>query len=84
MPLPTDERLDVVLAQGLSESQMIALRDCLIEHHGEVPVHLQLDTGTQRVDIAPEDRFRVAPSPGFMRSIEEIVGPGNVHKRFPA
>jgi len=78
------ERLDVVLERDFSESQMIALRDCLIEHHGAVPVHLQLDTGKQRFDITPEDRFRVAVSPGFMRSVEEIVGRGNVHKRFPA
>ncbi|MCP4203810.1 MAG: DNA polymerase III subunit alpha [bacterium] len=77
-------RLDVVIQSGLSENQMMALRDCLIEHHGEVPVHLQLDTGKQKVDITPEDRFRVAPSAGFMKSVEEIVGRGNVHKRFPA
>ncbi len=78
------ERLDLDLGLGLSEAEMIALRDCLIEHHGEVPVHLRLETGDRKIEIAPENRFRVSVSPGFIQSVEAIVGTGNVRKRFPA
>ncbi|MFQ5527211.1 MAG: DNA polymerase III subunit alpha [Thermoanaerobaculia bacterium] len=78
------ERLDLDLGRGLSERQMIALRDCLIEHHGEVPVHLRVDAGGRRVDITPENRFRVCVSPGLLKTVEAIVGQGKVRKRFSA
>ena len=78
------ERLDLDLGAGLSEQEMMALRDCLIEHHGEVPGHLPLETGGGKVDIAPENRFRVKLSAGLLQNVEAIVGPGNVRKRFSA
>ncbi len=76
------EALDLILRTELPDTAMMALRDCLVEHHGDVPVRLRLDLGDRSVRIAPEDRFRVAVDDELVSSLEAIVGEGRVRKRF--
>ncbi|MDH3745383.1 MAG: DNA polymerase III subunit alpha [Acidobacteriota bacterium] len=76
------EALDLILETVLPDTAMMALRDCLVEHHGDVPVRLRLDLEEHSFEITPEDRFRVAVDDDLVTSLEAIVGEGRVRKRF--
>jgi DNA polymerase-3 subunit alpha len=75
-------RIEMTLRDDFSTAQMLRLRDCLIEHRGEVPVWFSLDLESRTVRILPEDRFRVSADSDLIESIESIVGPGNVRTRY--
>ncbi|HSM50432.1 MAG TPA: OB-fold nucleic acid binding domain-containing protein, partial [Thermoanaerobaculia bacterium] len=64
-------------------SDLLRLRDVLAENPGEIPVALCLDLPEGRVAIAPERRFRVASSPGLLREIEQVLGPGRARELGP-
>jgi DNA polymerase-3 subunit alpha len=74
--------LDLNLEQQLSNSELLALRDALIERHGSTPIRIKMTVDQGRVLITPEDRFRVAVDDDLVESIESIVGCGNVSRRF--
>jgi DNA polymerase III subunit alpha len=74
--------IEMTLAGNFSTAHMLRLRNCLIEHHGEVPVRLSLTVGSCTVSILPEERFRVAPGTELIESVELIVGRGNVHAHY--
>jgi hypothetical protein len=74
--------IDLSLPSDLATQEILRLRDCLIEHRGEVPVSIQMALGDRVVTILPEERFRVAAVPEALASVEEIVGAGNIHKRY--
>jgi len=70
--------LEVELDGGLSAPTLVALRELLIEHSGDVPVFFRMSVNGQAVRIAPPDRFRVRYRPELVASIEAIVGAGKV------
>ena len=76
------DRLDVTLQREFSHEEYLRLRDCLIEHTGEVPVSFWLPLEGHLVRIDPEERFRVGTGGEILESIESIIGPGTVRKRY--
>ena len=75
--------LDVQVGE-MGDRDMLELRDCLIEHHGDVPVRFELDLAEGSVRIALEKRYHVSVDDRLLASLERIVGPGKVRRRFAA
>ena len=78
------ESLDLVIDRKLSNSAMLALRDTLIERHGETPVRFEITVGQRMMRVIPEERFRVEVDDDLVTAIESIVGPGRVRARLGA
>jgi DNA polymerase-3 subunit alpha len=76
--------VEVELPRPLSSSELLELREVLIEHAGEVPVRLCLLLGGKRVTIAPDARYKVRFDPALVSSVEGLLGPGAVRERFAA
>jgi DNA polymerase-3 subunit alpha len=70
--------LEVELDSEMSSAALVALRELLIEHAGDVPVRFRVAVNGRAVRIAPPDRFRVQFAPELVSSIEAIVGDGRV------
>jgi DNA polymerase III subunit alpha len=70
--------LEVELDSEMSSASLVALRELLIEHAGDVPVRFRVAVNGRSVRIAPPDRFRVRFEPDLVASIEAIVGGGRV------
>jgi DNA polymerase-3 subunit alpha len=66
----------------LSASDMLRLRELLIEHAGDTPLTLTLAFGDRRVRIAPSAHFKVRFEPELVTALEGILGPGHVHERY--
>ncbi|MFL6193835.1 MAG: DNA polymerase III subunit alpha [Thermoanaerobaculia bacterium] len=73
--------VDLRLTPALSQSQMLKLRDLLIEHPGDVPVTLEMQLADRTVRIATEERFKVQLRPELVSSIEGLLGQGSVRER---
>ncbi len=73
--------LEVELGQDVSSASLVELRDLLIEHAGPVPVVFRVAVEEGAVRIEPPERFKVRYHPELVRSIEQIVGPGKVHRQ---
>jgi DNA polymerase-3 subunit alpha len=71
-------QLAVDLPPELAPSELLRLRDVMIENPGSTPVTLHLSLVDGPVRIRPPERFRVRYDEGLARSIEEIVGQGRV------
>ena len=74
--------LRLTLPADMTTSDMLLLRDLLIENAGEVPIRLHLKLENREVRIAPEERFKVRFGPELVSSIEAILGPGAVTKKM--
>ncbi len=74
--------IELNLRSGLSTSEMLQLRDLLIEHAGDTPVRMNIAFEEGRVRISPQKRFKVQFEGGLERSIEAILGRGSVCKRY--
>jgi DNA polymerase-3 subunit alpha len=72
--------LEVELDGGMSSGTLVALRELLIEHAGDVPVRFRVAVNGKAVRIAPPDRFRVRYERELVESIEAIVGRGKVRR----
>lgn len=79
---PPVHALDLELSASLSTSEMLELRDFLVEHRGEVPVHFEMALGGRKVRIVPEERFRVEVAPELLASLQSLVGPGKIRRRY--
>jgi DNA polymerase III alpha subunit len=76
------EELDLHLRSDLPTGKMLELRDVLIEHAGDVPVRLSVALEGREIAITPQQRFRVHLDACLVESIERILGPGSVEKRY--
>ncbi|HKI87157.1 MAG TPA: DNA polymerase III subunit alpha [Thermoanaerobaculia bacterium] len=74
--------VEVTLARGITTGDMLRLRDLLIEHPGDVPVTIRLESEGRAISIAPEDRFRVCLDEGLAQSIAAIIGEGNLRQHY--
>jgi DNA polymerase-3 subunit alpha len=68
----------------LSASDMLRLRELLIEHAGDTPLKLTLTLGDRRIRIAPGAHFKVRFEPELVTAVEGILGPGRVHEHYVA
>ncbi|MDH3254755.1 MAG: DNA polymerase III subunit alpha, partial [Acidobacteriota bacterium] len=76
------EFVELVMDREFSGSEMLALRDTLIENQGETPVRFEIDLGAVVVRVVPEKRFRVSPEPDVIAALESIVGAGCVRTKL--
>ena len=76
--------IDVVLKASTSTSNMLRLRDLLVEHPGEVPVTLQLQLPDRVVHVAAQEKYKVQFGPQLAASIEQLLGQGTVRERYQA
>ncbi|MGE5233556.1 MAG: DNA polymerase III subunit alpha [Acidobacteriota bacterium] len=74
--------LELSLGADLAVSDMLRLRDLLVEHQGDVPVRFAVRLDDVAVEIAAEERFRVRLGEALTRSIEAILGPGSVRRCY--
>jgi DNA polymerase-3 subunit alpha len=70
--------LEVELHGEMSAPSLVALRELMIEHAGDIPVCFKMSVNGRAVRIAPPDRFRVSYRPELVAGIEAIVGAGTV------
>jgi DNA polymerase-3 subunit alpha len=76
--------VELEVGSELSPSEMLRLREVLIEHAGEVPVTLCLRLPDKLVRIAPGARFKVRFDPALVASVEGLLGRGAVRERYAA
>ncbi len=74
--------IELSLRSGLTTTEMLELRDLLIEHAGETPVTMSIALGEQQIVISPQERFKIQFDSGLEHSIQAILGQGSVHKRY--
>ncbi len=74
--------LELELDPALSGSDMLRLRELLIEHAGDTPLTLTLAFGDRRVRIAPSANYKVRFEPELLTALEGILGRGRVHERY--
>ncbi|MCZ6508926.1 MAG: DNA polymerase III subunit alpha [Acidobacteria bacterium] len=72
--------LEVELDGDMSSGSLVALRELLIEHAGDIPVRFRVAVNGKVVRIAPPDRFRVCYKRELVESIEALVGRGRVRR----
>ena len=70
------DAVEVLLHPELATAELLAIRDLLADHPGDVPVLLALDLPDGRVTIDPEERFRVRSTPALFAALERSWGPG--------
>ena len=76
--------VEIELDPALSGSDMLRLRELLIEHAGDTPLTLTLAVGARRVRIAPSANYKVRFEPELVTALEGILGRGCVHERYLA
>ncbi|MEM7049728.1 MAG: DNA polymerase III subunit alpha [Acidobacteriota bacterium] len=76
--------VEVDLGSGLSQKDMLRLREVLTEHAGETPLRLSLRLDGKRVRIAPGDNFKVRFEPSLVDSVAAILGQGRIHEHYAA
>ena len=76
--------VELEMGSELTSSDLLKLRDLLIEHAGEVPVTLCLRLPDKLVRIAPGAQFKVRYDPRLVSSVEGLLGRGALRERYAA
>ena len=73
--------IELVLDPETPQGKLLELKNLLLEHHGEVPVTLELDLSEGSVTIAPSGSFKVAYGRDLAGAVEALLGPGRLRER---
>ena len=76
--------VEVELDAALSTTELLRLRDLLVEHAGETPLKLRVRLPGKRVAISPRKTFKVHLDPALVESVEGILGEGAVVEHYAA
>ncbi len=77
--------VDVLLkAAAISTNSMLRLRDLFVEHHGDVPVTLQVQLPDRVIHIATQENYKIQPGAELSAAIEQLLGQGTVRERYQA
>ena len=76
--------VELEMGSELTASDLLKLRELLIEHAGEVPVTLCLRLPDRVVRIAPGAQFKVRYDPRLVSSVEGLLGRGALRERYAA
>jgi DNA polymerase-3 subunit alpha len=73
-------RIDIRLsATGLTQDDLLKVKDVLLRHRGDVPVYLRLQNPTRKDSLISVGRdIRVTPSDKFIAEVESVLGAGAV------
>ena len=73
-------RMDISLsATGLTQDDLLKVKDVLLRHRGDIPVYLRLRNPTRKDSLISVGRdIRVTPSDKLIAEIESVLGAGSV------
>ncbi|HSB33848.1 MAG TPA: DNA polymerase III subunit alpha, partial [Nitrospirota bacterium] len=73
-------RIDISLsATGLTQDDLLKVKDILLRHRGDIPVYLRLRNPTRKDSLISVGRdIRVTPSEKLIAEIESVLGEGSV------
>src|SRR5512143_3888349 len=73
-------RIDISLsATGLTQDDLLKVKDVLLRHRGDIPVYLRLRNPTRKDSLISVGRdIRVTPSDKLIAEIESVLGAGSV------
>ncbi len=73
-------RMDIKLsATGLTQDDLLKVKDILLRHQGSIPVYLRLQNPTRKDSLISVGRdIRVSPSEQLINEIESVLGAGVV------
>jgi DNA polymerase-3 subunit alpha len=74
--------VELVIEPSISQSEMLKLKNLLLEHPGRVPVKLTIQLPDRKVSIAAQEAFKIDFGPELLASIEGLLGRGTVRERF--
>jgi len=75
------KEVELSVGDSVSRSELLALREALHDHRGEVPVCLVIRLADHTVQIVPQ-LHGVRFDDDLRRTVEEILGPGTVRGRY--
>jgi DNA polymerase-3 subunit alpha len=67
-----------------SMRQLLALRDLLAEHAGEVPVTIRVRLPRCTTLVSPREAFKVAVDDALVAAVERLLGEGSLLRRYEA
>ena len=71
----------VAIGTEMPQRTLLRLRDVIAEHPGDAPVTFLVRLGDERaVEVAPEEKYRVAYSSELVAEIEALLGSGSVER----
>jgi DNA polymerase-3 subunit alpha len=77
--------VDLVLDPAMEQGELLRLKDLLLEHHGEVPVSLELQLDEEKtVTVAASASFKVTYGTALRDALESLLGPGRIRERRAA
>jgi DNA polymerase III alpha subunit len=73
-------RMDIRLsATGLTQDDLLKVKDILLRYQGDIPVYLRLQNPTRKDSLISVGReLRVNPNPKLIDEIESVLGSGAV------
>jgi DNA polymerase-3 subunit alpha len=74
--------LELRLDAGTPRRQVLALRDLLAAHPGEVPVRLCVALPDRWVDVSPRDSCKVSFDERLVEAVEGLLGRGCLQPRY--
>jgi len=74
--------VELEIGEGISPSDVLRLRELLIEHAGDTPLSLRVRLDGKRVRIAPGENFKVRLDPELVTSVEGILGTGSLREHY--
>jgi DNA polymerase-3 subunit alpha len=75
------QELVLEVGPGVSMSQMLELRNLLVEHPGSSKVVFRVRLPEANVAVAAGEEFRVSPDPSLLAAAEALLGAGRVSTR---
>ncbi len=61
---------------------LLALRDLLAGHPGEVPVRIRVDLPDRCAEVSPRDSCKVTVDQGLIAAVESLLGQGSLQPRY--
>ncbi len=74
--------VDLLVDAAMPQGELLRLKDLLLEHHGEVPVSLELQLDEEKtVTVAASSSFKVAYGTALRDALDSLLGPGRIRER---
>jgi DNA polymerase-3 subunit alpha len=74
--------IELRLAGPVATSEMLKLRDLLLENPGPVAVKLSVQMGGKQISLTTQDNFKVDFSPTLAAGLKNLLGPDCVRERY--
>lgn len=78
------QSIEIRIRAGVSTSDLLQLRDLLIEHQGKDEVRLRVELQNSSIEVAPESRFQVRFDEDLHSKIDALLGDGSIRRLEPS